>query len=145
MERKDVEERLRRARVEFLKWDRLLLELRVNERSMTHKFAGYLQREFPDWDVDCEYNRKFDAPKRVAWKRVPIDDENAQTVFPDIIVHRRRESINLLVLEAKKSGLDDADDRAKLGAFMGNDFQYEFGVLLRFVTEGEGDVLWEYI
>ena len=48
-------------------------------------------------------------------------------------------------LEAKKSGLDDADDRAKLGAFMGNDFQYEFGVLLRFVTEGEGDVLWEYI
>jgi len=37
--------------------DRDLLDIDVNERTITHKLAEYLQNQFPSYDVDCEYNR----------------------------------------------------------------------------------------
>ena len=55
----------------------------ANERSLTHKLAEYLQCEFPDWHVDCEYNRHGLDVKRLAihsW-RVKADDTEARTVF----------------------------------------------------------------
>lgn len=39
--------------------DAFLLEGNVNERSISHKLAEYLQQEFNDWNVDYEYNRDF--------------------------------------------------------------------------------------
>lgn len=36
--------------------DRDLLVMDVNERSISHKLAEHLAREFDEWDVDCEYN-----------------------------------------------------------------------------------------
>lgn len=83
--------------------DLMLLRLDANERSMTHKLAEYLQREFRNWTVDCEYNRLGDETKRMSRDRndlVPKGDTNAQTVYPDIIVHRRNSKENLLVIEA---------------------------------------------
>jgi hypothetical protein len=85
--------------------DRHLLEVDANERSLTHCLAMYLKDEFPSLDVDCEYNRDGIDPKRLP----PLDlhpdsaDENAQTVFPDIIVHRRGSNDNILVIELKKT------------------------------------------
>jgi hypothetical protein len=141
----DVEERLNRAKATFLSKDRWLLKVAANERSMTHKFAEYLQQEFTDWDVDCEYNRKGDVPKTLRYmfaSPVDADDTDAKTVFPDIIVHRRGEQANLLVIEAKKSGRDDATDRQKLTAFMNDShYEYSYAVFLCFATEGDGDIL----
>ncbi|MCM8543397.1 MAG: hypothetical protein NE328_24220, partial [Lentisphaeraceae bacterium] len=66
----------------------------VHERSITFKLGFYLQEIYPDWDVDCEYNRKILDVKRVA-------DEQR---FPDIIVHKRNRNDNFIVIEAKKDG-----------------------------------------
>ncbi|MGC9972491.1 MAG: hypothetical protein ABSE56_18055 [Bryobacteraceae bacterium] len=140
----DIEGRLLRAKATFLNLDRDLLAVNANERSMTHKFAEHLQREFPGWNVDCEYNRNGEFPKVLRCRlneRVSPDDEYGHTVFPDIIVHRRRVRKSLLVLEAKTSGNSDERDREKLEAFKTDEnYTYSFAALLHFVTRQPFDI-----
>jgi hypothetical protein len=146
----EIDARLQRARTAFMRRDRHLLTANANERSMTHKFAEHLQNQFRIWSVDCEYNRDGDVPKQLRGRfgAVPPDDENAHTVFPDIIVHRRGRQLggerrNLVVIEAKKSGNNDGGkDRAKLQAFR-DEYGYAFTVLLLFVTGGNPDIRFE--
>ncbi|OIQ78007.1 hypothetical protein GALL_402950 [mine drainage metagenome] len=90
---------------ELLANDHDLLELDANERSITFRFAMYLQPRFPDWTVDCEFNRDGVEPKRLGHLELYPDseDEEAKTVFPDVIVHRRGTKQNYLVVEFKKS------------------------------------------
>lgn len=118
--------------------DSQLFEHNVNERSITHSLAAYLQESYPAWNVDCEYNRNGTDPKRRPVDPVQVSsaDTNGKTVYPDIIVHHRGlrgRGANLLVLEAKKAwsaGSPD-DDRGKLVAFgRSEDFSYSFGALL---------------
>jgi hypothetical protein len=92
----------------LLRLDAYLFETDVNERSISHKFATYLQNEFKGWDVDCEYNRDRHDPKilnlpNIYSLEVWPDDVQAKTVYPDIIVHRRGMEENLLVIEIKKT------------------------------------------
>lgn len=117
---------------EFAREEKELLDIDVNERSISHKLAEYLQREFPDWDVDCEYNRKMGDKKtlNVSYDKVSDQDTEAKTVFPDIIVHHRKTEENLLVIEMKKHGKKTEKDAAKLVAFTGKEYQYGFGLLL---------------
>ena len=134
----DVETRIIHAREKLRKKDQFLLEKDVNERSITHNLAQYLEEEFSGWDVDCEYNR---VGKELMTKRLELrpeqfwtDDTHAQTVYPDIIVHQRgKEDENLLVIEAKKksnpSGIDR--DESKLKAFAGQ-LGYEYCALVTF-------------
>jgi len=49
----------------LLEIDSYLLEIDVNERTITHRLAMYLQEEFEDWDVDCEYNRYIYQVKQI--------------------------------------------------------------------------------
>jgi hypothetical protein len=112
---------------------RFLLAIDVNERSLSHQLAICLSLHFPDWDIDCEYNRDgVDYPKLLnlpARMRPTASDVDARTVFPDIIVHQRGKSgaeNNLLVIEVKKSSNKNQSefvcDRLKL-----RQFQTEFG------------------
>jgi hypothetical protein len=150
MEWHEIDSKLRRAKADFLAADTSLLEMNANERSMTHKFAEHLQRQFPDWNVDCEYNRNGSVPKRLQPMTdlcVSLADEYGHTVFPDIIVHRRTETTasgqrpNLLVIEAKKSSNKDDSDREKLEAFGSDEhFSYSFSVALRFLTKQPFDI-----
>jgi hypothetical protein len=98
-----------------------LLELNVTERALSHHLARYLGELVPeDFNVDCEYNRHFDYPKRLNLKRRQAKDREirATTVFPDIIVHKRdSDTDNLLVLEMKKPGENLQYDEDKLLAF----------------------------
>lgn len=72
------------------------LEIDVNGRAITYKLAEYLQELFPDFNVDCEYNRfeelkkKLDLPKNVPNldDKVSMGDLEARTVYPDIIIHK---------------------------------------------------------
>jgi hypothetical protein len=84
--------------------DKDLLVFDVNERSITHKLALYLEQHFSNWHIDCEYNRNMFDPKVIDLypRTVGIDDTNATTVYPDIIVHKRGTKNNLLVIEVKK-------------------------------------------
>lgn len=45
--------------------DKILLDINVNERTITHKLAEYLQQHLPEFNVDCEYNRYQDYKKRI--------------------------------------------------------------------------------
>lgn len=115
------DETLRQALDLLVQRDHELFELNVNERSLTHKLAEYLQPLFPDWHVDCEYNRKgHDDTKslNLPVDEIDSDDTEARTVFPDIIVHRRGIPDNFLVIEVKKSNNPNrARDYQKLEAF----------------------------
>lgn len=119
----DVKRRVIAAICALYRHDRELLDVDANERSITHKLAEHLQREFPEWHVDCEYNRRRRESKRL----------EAKTVFPDIIVHRRRTDENLLVMEVKKdSGRDDSGDVKKLKQFTKDPkYRYKYGLLLK--------------
>ncbi len=70
--------------------DAYLLQKDVNERSISHKLASYLQDAFTDWDVDCEYSRYHNDPKLLKWLQmcaedISPDDVQARRVLPDII------------------------------------------------------------
>ena len=140
--RTKVEVALRRLR----KQDLFLIQANTNERTISHKLAEYLQQEFPDRNVDCEYNRhgtdikKIDAPKdNVSW-----NDTEAKTIFPDIIVHERdNDKRNLLVIEVKKSSNVDGRhiDKAKLMALTEGEYRYAFGLFLEISMNETADIL----
>lgn len=141
MDFSEVEEKINNAIKSFKEENRKLLEVEANERSLTHKLAECLQREFVGvdrWDVDCEYNRDgFDA-KRLDLTTTTLlsDDDKGTTVYPDIIVHKRLSGENLLVIEVKKVKEMEGDyeyDRKKLHAFLGQ-LGYKFAVFLKFHT-----------
>jgi hypothetical protein len=94
---------------------------------------------FPEWNVDCEYNRDHDDPKRLEIPRrsVSTDDTQATTVFPDIIVHHRGTSQNLVVIEMKKTSSHEPDDYdlRKLCAFK-QQLGYQFAIFIKLRTRG---------
>src|SRR5688572_19924815 len=87
---------------ELLEMDGELLCRDVNERSVCHRLAMYLETRLPTWQVDCEYNRDGHDPKTlmgVSSERGETDGTDGSRVFPDIIVHRRGTRENRLVVE----------------------------------------------
>lgn len=105
----------------LMEFDAHLLQVDVNERTLTHRFAVYLQEQLRDWHVDCEYNRNGPDPKRLILHDLQpaADDTIGQTVFPDVIVHMRDTPQNYVVIEFKKtsSRIPDRVDLHKLQAF----------------------------
>jgi hypothetical protein len=140
----DAEQRVLQAVHDFIQRDRYLLERDANERSITHHLAIQLERQFPNWDVDCEYNRNHDLTKQLRLpkkkQRIRADDLHATTVFPDIIVHRRGTDLNMVVIEVKKSTNheDDEWDRFKLKGFQ-QQLRYRLAVFIRFSTDNHAD------
>ncbi|WP_206597681.1 hypothetical protein [Pseudomonas syringae] len=125
---------------QLLDEDHDLLGIDANERSITFRFAMYLQQHFPGWTVDCEYNRDGTDPKRLGHLELYPDseDDEAKTVFPDVIVHRRGTRQNHLVLEFKKS-TSRVDRRIDLRKLQGYKQQlgYEHALFVEIGTEGQ--------
>lgn len=142
----EVELKLEKSLETLFRNDKYLLEKDVNERSISHMLALYLKNEFLDWDVDCEYNKDFDEPKRLKNlncslekndKKDLISDTKGTTVFPDIIVHHRGKNENLLVIEMKKSTsrIKDDFDIKKLKGFCADpNLNYRYAVFLKVIT-----------
>jgi hypothetical protein len=146
----------------FSSEDLLLLEDDVNERSVSHRLAIHLEREIKDrgeaWTglhVDCEYNRDFTNPKYPYSKKLNLparydvsnEDTHALTVFPDIIVHRRRSTANFVVIEIKKQGgnpdAEEFDRNRKLPAYL-TELGYRFGVFLVLGVGGGAGAISEF-
>ena len=126
-------ERFDRAKSAFLLRDATLLVRAAGEPLLTGRFAFFLQNEFPEWDVDPEFNLDGDRRKLTN----PYD----RLVRPDIIVHQRHTHRNLIVFEAKKSRVSDNADRVKLKAFKTDPrYLYAYAALLRFVTGDQPDI-----
>lgn len=133
----DIKKKIKYSINKLMEHDSFLLKENVNERSITHKLAEYLQDEFKDWNVDCEYNRMVNGvsnePKRMIFpvEDIKSNDTEAKTVFPDIIIHKRNRRKNLLVIEVKKmfrNRIDREFDELKLKTFTGSQFEYSFGL-----------------
>jgi hypothetical protein len=139
--------------------DSFLLENDISEWAISHKLAVYLNDKFPELDVDCEYNgyakadnnKKYLIFLRCKLKelgRLKDPDENEEllkrSVYPDIIVHKRGEEKNLVVIEVKKEKNNDKDfDREKILRYTSpdceNTLNYELGALVIFTT-GKGEI-----
>ncbi|MGD0080829.1 MAG: hypothetical protein ABSB80_09320 [Methanoregula sp.] len=127
----------------LFKNDIFLLTNGVHERSISHKLAEYLQTLFPDWNVDCEYNRKGDATKIL--KGLKDCDEYIRTdrVYPDIIIHQRNTKNNLLVIEIKINNTNSECDIEKLKLFTSDpEFKYSYGLFVRFRRINKPDLQW---
>lgn len=129
--------------------DRYLLEHDVNEQAITHRLAIYLENVFFNYNVDCEYNRYGDDPKRLKEKsfkkydklfkyeidRLIKEIDTDKLAKPDIILHKRgRNDQNLLVIEVKKSdNKDDNYDRLKLMIYIDKDYglNYKYGLFIK--------------
>lgn len=140
----EIQIRLVRALRTLLDQDDDILNIDINERTLTHRLAIYVEKEFPNWNVDCEYNRINDVPKKIPYepcahlhkKDISPDETEARTVFPDIIVHKRITENNLLVIEVKKSSnaLPDECDLLKLKAYK-EELEYIHAAFVRIKTD----------
>ena len=126
--------------ITFLENDEILLKNDANERTITHKLACYLEKNFNDWDVDCEYNRNQFDIKRLKSICNSSKNKNGSTVFPDIIIHKRMSNENFIVIEVKKTTNSQSDecDIKKLEAFR-DELKYKHGFFIRFKA-GSDDV-----
>jgi len=122
----------------FLDEESQLLINNSSEQAITHKLAVLLENKFPNWNIDCEYNRDQNTIKRLMYAISPHGEVEERNVVPDIIVHKRMTSNNLLVIEVKKSTNTESDERdlAKLNAFK-EQLGYQEALFVRFVTGEE--------
>ncbi|MEM0135344.1 MAG: hypothetical protein QXU18_08995 [Thermoplasmatales archaeon] len=126
----------------LFKNDACLLQIEVNERAVSHKLAEYLQQEFPDWNVDCEYNRRESDIKTLRGIHECSNKRKTDRVSPDIIIHKRKKDDNLLVIEIKID-TDDPCDIKKLEKFTSNsgEFKYKHGLFIKFNSDNEKPTL----
>lgn len=161
---KDVKQKVSEAITKIFERDLYLLTHDLNERTIAHKYAIYLQEQFSEYDVDCEYNKNVDDDRnkkliyivekeyreinriKRAFSADIIEDDieyMALSIFPDIIVHKRGENLkNHLIVEIKKSTNTNLQEKAfdlkKLECYTDklrhNKLAYEFGVFIEFET-----------
>jgi hypothetical protein len=145
MEQAEVEGKLSKALRKLYRNDATILEkdFNLNERSITFRLGMHLCEQFRDFDVDCEYNRMIKNngyftegdywAKTINLSIGPVsgEDGEARTVFPDIIVHKRKQQVNLVVIEVKiawKNSKKDFDLK-KLEAYK-TCLNYQYAVYL---------------
>ncbi len=123
-----LKDALEKALQLFLKHDRHLIDVRSSERSVCHRVALHLANILAskEYDVDCEYNRNGNIPKRL----IAISTNGNDCVYPDIIVHKRGTSKNLLVIEAKYENEDHGRDEEKIKSYL-EEMNYRHGVILK--------------
>lgn len=159
LQKEQIEAALNSAISHLYTKDSFLVNEDVNERSISHRLAVYLQEEVNDleqgWDVDCEYNRigvseiegeyltkRMNLPPRTD---VASDDVTAKTVFPDINIHHRGKEgpeNNLLVIEMKKNSSEDGYDFEKLSQY-GSELDYQWGVYINITADGADCTWWK--
>ena len=96
-----------------------LFEHDLGERALTHRLAVHLERQFPGFDVDCEFDRLGDRTLQLPrGSIVSTDDHLGKSIYPDIVVHQRDVSNTLLAIEVRKAGNHQPleHDRHKLRA-----------------------------
>ena len=105
--------------VEFYAQESFLFEHDLGERTLTHRLAVHLERQFPDFEVDCEFDRL--GPRTLQLPHgsiVSTDDHLGKSIYPDIVVHQRTVPNNLLAIEVRKAANHQPleHDRHKLRA-----------------------------
>ena len=155
-----------KAKNKFLKEEKEIIEIDINERTLSARLMFHLQtilledklyrEKYKTYSVDCEYNRineyKIKTLKR--YENFEIDDnsDKIRKIFPDIILHKRKEEDNLIVIEMKKSTSNNKDckekDRERLKIMTDlnepNNFNYTLGVYFEVDTIGNNNHIIEF-
>ncbi len=120
---------------QFKQKEKYLLGKNLNERTISHKFAEYLQRRFAGWNVDVEYNKNKDDIKEIKY----ID--GIKRVFPDIIIHKRGSRNNLLIIEIKKNASENVKKKeiVRINKFK-RQINYSHGLFVNFKTGKNFDI-----
>ena len=120
---------------DFYAHEGFLFEKDVGERTLTHRFAVYLEKHFSGWSIDCNYDRLGERTLQLPHGSIiSTDDHLGKSIYPDVVVHQREIPNNLLAIEIRKAinhtPLDH--DRHKLRALTDPHiwFAYAIGVLL---------------
>jgi hypothetical protein len=151
MEFDELQWRVNEAVNNFRQADEYLLTNDACERALVHRFAVWLERFFPEWDVDCEYNLEYfndieDVRKKKAnmnmrrldGRPIDLDEPVDVSVFPDIIIHHRGTGSNLLAVEVKRSEVEDEIrfDYVKLVSYQNDQrLNYQYGLFLRLIPD----------
>ncbi len=113
-----------------------LLCVDIYEPTISHRIAVYLEELFPDFDIDCEYNKTLLGKKK---------DMNGKKIRPDIIIHTRSTNEdNSVILEIKKSGKNSKLAKAdieKLKRCMTGTLNYNLGVFVG-ILKRKIDICW---
>lgn len=120
---------------EFYAQETFLLERDLGERTLTHRLAVYVERQFSGWQVDCNYDRLGERTLRLPrGSSSSTDDHLGKSIYPDIVVHQRDIPNNLLAIELRKDSNHQPleHDQRKLQALTDPNvwFAYAIGVLV---------------
>jgi hypothetical protein len=118
----------------------------IAERAVSAALHTFFIPHFPDYDVNCEYNRMTDENGIQISKRIHRNpyNENTSRVFPDIIVHQQKNGDNnLLVVEIKMEwkNAEKDDDYKKLIGYT-TDLRYEYGLYIELGEKGITEMTW---
>src|SRR5246500_2473372 len=120
---------------EFYAHERFLFEHDLGERTLTHRLAVHLEKQFSGWEGDFDYDRLGERTLRLPHGTIiSTDDHLAKSIYPDIVVHQREIPNNLLAIEVRKATNHQPPehDQHKLRALTDPHlwFAYWIGVLL---------------
>ncbi len=119
----------------FYENDSQIVNLKVNERAICHQFAIYLKYLFKNYDVDCEYDKHGDDFKKLENISECSERKKTDRILPDILVHKRgNDKNNLIIIEIKSKSDADSCDIKKLELMTNHkgQFKYNFGVFIEF-------------
>lgn len=106
----------------------------VSERSIVFHIGRYMKEkmdtlsDFDGANLDCEYNRNMNDPKRIYYPTP--NGLRARNIIPDLIIHKRMSNDdNLLVIEFKKQSAPHCqinNDIEKLKYLTNDNYEYNF-------------------
>ena len=105
----DIKSKIKECLEKLYQKDSILFERNngegLCERCIVFRFALYLQKKFPDYFVDCDFNSSSENGQPLNGKSIPEPDGGTSTKrFVDIIVHKRMTETNsdFICFEIKK-------------------------------------------
>lgn len=146
MNKNDLIEIINKSLKNLYEFDSILLNplYDLNERSVTHKLAEYINKSIYknkyDYDVDVEYNRMAVDYKKglidignIVSKSIEFEahPDKERYVYPDIIIHKRNKNLNICILEIKMSWKNNRKqlDYDKIDAYV-EQLNYSYGVYI---------------
>lgn len=129
-----------KAKEKFLKEEKEIIKINVNERTLSARLMFHLQtlllneiyqENYKEYSVDCEYNRRKEIVKILPKEYRELEKKDKQ-IYPDIILHQRNSEKNLMIIEMKKTyssdegGKNENRDRLKFLTSLRKENKYKY-------------------
>lgn len=129
-----------KAKEKFLKEEKEIIEINVNERTLSARLMFHLQtlllneiyqENYKEYSIDCEYNRRKEIVKILPKEYRELEKKDKQ-IYPDIILHQRNSEKNLMIIEMKKTyssdegGKNENRDRLKFLTSLRKENKYKY-------------------